>query len=624
MTKLKWMMLAVAAVVFVAGYVFFAYDQIVSGHVEFTRQGADIVFDLPQEVEKVTVKNEAGQLLSVVTIGPGIRQKLPLFIKWESDKKYLFDLTLTGGRSAVLTAQSPVAGPEKVSFILQAPYGLNHSGSVGVVPADSSFTANILLTNHTEQPVNVVLDIEIPSGVEVLNVPPGMRTEQVGGIWHILGQRRIATKNEYWNEQVQLKAAQAGTKPLLQATVKLDNGREQWHLTGQATILVASVADISSRIRIQTVDLPVDFTGRFDQKASSGSLVYAPPSRLSQLAGGDSDDRRLDDEPFAYTSIMVSNDGDEHVLTLVSGKIIDPASGALASAFTSPPHKNAGLGYSYGVAAIPPHSSSQVVLPVYLNENSVVAGSYLLRTEASVFGANQVIASSETPVHLITRNDRPVIITLLMALIAVLSTGWLLWRQESALARFTTKELVTISLFGTVTFVTVNLPQTVLWDIAHVILGPFSFLVTDFFSQTMLFALITALIIVLPRPGAITLMIIVRFILNGFIFGHFTPLQLLSYAALAVCLEGALYLSGATRKQASCDTLGRAIVVALACGLVDVVTTYMNFMAYMTLYRLFYADWYINAVIMAGFVYTASGALIGCRLGNNLRRTSMD
>lgn len=624
MTRIRWMLLAVIAVVIVSGYIFFTPEQVVAGQVAFTRQGVDISFDLPQAVTKVTVKNEAGQLLSVATIGPGERQKLPIFIKWEPDKKYLFDLTLSGGRSAVLTAQSPAVGLEKVSCMIQAPYGLNHAGSIGVVPADSSFIANILLTNHTKQPVDALLDIEIPLGVEVQKTPQGMHIEQVGSTWHIIGQRRIAAKNEYWNEQVQLKAIQAGAKPVLQVTVKLDSGREQWQLTGQAAVLVASVADISSRIRIQTVELPVDFTGRFDQKASSGSLVYAPPSRLAALAGGESDNRRLDDEPFAYASIMVSNDGDEQVLTLVSGKIIEPASDVLAPAFTSPPHKNSGLGYSYGVAAIPPHSSSQVVLPVYLNENSAVAGSYLLRTEASVFGAKQVIASSETPVQLITRNDCPVIITLGMSLIAVLSIGWLLWRQEAALARFTTKELVVISLFGTVTFVTVNLPQTVLWDIAHVIFGPFSFLVTGFFSQTMLFALITALVMVLPRPGAITLMIIVRFILNGFIFGHFTPLQVMSYAALAVCLEGALYASGATRKQAGTCTIGRAVVIALACGLVDVATTYMNFMAYMTLYRLFYADWYINAAIIAGFVYTASGALIGCRLGSTLRRTSMD
>ncbi|WP_425059974.1 hypothetical protein SCACP_06080 [Sporomusa carbonis] len=624
MNKTKWTLVAIVVITVAGLYLFLNVNQAITGHVEFTGQGVDIVLDAPHEVEKLSIMNEKGKVLTVVAIGPGLRQKIPVFTKWDPDKKYFVELTLAGGKSIVLTGQSPAAGLEKVSFVLQAPYGLNSAGSIGVVPAGSAFTANILLTNHTDETVNIKVDIKIPAGLEAANIPQGMSIETVDGVRHIIGRKRLQAKNENWNEQLQLKAVQAGTKPLIRAIVTVDNGKEQWQMSGTAAVQVASVADISSKIRIQAVELPVDFTGRFDPKTGSGSLVYVPPSRLARLAGGEPDNRRLDDEPFAYAGIMVSNDGDEHVLILVSGKILDPVSGALAPAFTSPPHKNAGFGYSYGVAAIPPHSGTQVVLPVYLNENSAVAGSYLFKTEASVFGVNKVISSSEKEIQLVTRNDRPVMITLVMSLLAVIGTGWLLWRQEAALSRFSTKELVTVSLFGTVTFVTVNLPQTVLWDITHVVFGPFSFLFTGFFSQTVLYALMIALAVIIPRPGAITLMIIVRFILNGFIFGHFTPLQVLTYAALAVCLESALYTAGVTRNQAGCSTAGKVMLIAIACGLVDVVTSYMNFMAYMTLFRLFYADWYIQAVIAAGFVYTVAGAAIGCRLGGTLRRTSMD
>lgn len=619
MTRWKWLMLVVLLLITAGVFVFLRGEQVITGQVEFTGQGADILLDLPQEVAKVTVKNEAGRLLCVIAVGPGARQKIPVFIKWESNQQYTFELTLQNGRSMVLAGQSPAGEAEKVSFVLQAPYGLSKAVGIGVVPAGSAFTTNILLTNHTNQPVNVVLDLAIPPGVEVLSVPQGMRAEQHGDVWHIIGQRCVAARNEHWNEQILLKADQAGRQPVLHAVANADDGREQWQMTRDAAVQVATAADIANNIRVQAVELPVDITGRSDPKARAGSLVYTPPGRLLGLMGGKGEHGRLDDEPFTYAGIQLCNDGHEHVLALVTVKIIDPASGTLAPAFVSPAHKNAGLGYSYGIADMAPHAGSQVVLPVYLNENSAFGGRYLLRTEVSVFGTNQVISSTDKEIQLITRNDRPVIITLLMAMTAMLGIGWLLWRQEAALARFSSKELVIISMFGTVTFVTVNLPETVIWDMARVVLGPFSFLVTGFFNQTVLYTLLVALVVVLPRPGAVTLMIIVRFILNGFIFGHFTPVQVLTCAVLALCLEAGLYAAGVTRKA-----VARTALLAVACGLVDVVTTYMNFMAYMTLYRLFYANWYINAVVIASCAYTVGGAVIGCRLGSTLRKTALD
>ncbi|BBB89420.1 hypothetical protein [Methylomusa anaerophila] len=625
MTKRNTILLLLAILLIVACYQHFAGDKEVSGRIDFTRQGADVALDIPREVEKVTVKTGDGRILTTVTLGPGLRQKFPIFMKWESGQQYIFELGLPGSRSAVFNAQAPAAGPEKVSLLLQAPYGMSNEGSIGVVPAGSAFTANILITNSTGLPVEANLDLTIPAGVEVVSQPQGMKLEQHEGVWHLTGLKRITAKNEHWNEQIQLKAPQAGGKPVIAAQVNLDNGREQWQLTAKSAVQVATIADISSKIRVGEVLIPVDFTGRFDPKANSGSLIYAPPNRLEKIMGGTPDGRRLDDEPFAFAGIQVHNDGDEHVLALITGKITDPSDGKLAAAFTSPPHKNAGLGYSYGVADIAPHSVSQVILPIYINENIAVAGNYLFRTEASVFGVNQVICRTETNLQLVTRNEKAVIITMIMFLVALLGVAWLLLKQEAALARFTTKELVIVSLFGTVTFVTVNLPQTVVWDITHVIFGPFSFLVTGFISQTMLYALLVALVVLLPRPGAISLMIIVRFILNGFIFGHFSPVLLLNYAVLAVCLEGALFATGITRNTGGDPVAaGKALVAGLVCGLVDTVSSYMNFMAYMTLYRLFYADWYIYAVLVAGFVYTACGAAAGCRLGASLKRTAMD
>ncbi len=618
----KWLLLLIIFIAAGGWFILGGEEQGVEGNVRFGRQGADICLAEPQAVSRVAVSGEGGQPFAVAVLGPGVRQKIPIFMNWEPGRKYYFTMTLADGGSAVLAAQSPDERLDRVSLKLRAPYGLSGKDGGGVVPEDSVLTADVLVTNNAEQPVEATLVIAVPAGLEVVAVPDGLRAERSDGTLLLTGRRRLSARNELWNEQLQLRAGKAGTNAVLQASLVLDDGRSHWRQASQATIQTATTAAIGGKIRIAAVEAPVDSIGRVDPKAQSGVLVYAPPSLLSNIWGAQTGGR-LDDEPFAYARVTISNDGDEQVLVLVAGKVVDPATGELAATYRVPPHKNDGKGYSYDVAAVGPRGSTSVILPLYLNENSLLAGNYVFRAETAIFGVSQVLAGADRQVQLVARSDRPLLITLLMALIALVGTGWLMWRQEAALARFSTKELVIISLFGTVTFVTVNMPQTILWDIAHVVFGPFSFLFTGFFGQTVLYALIVSLAAVLPRPGAITLMIVVRMILNGFIFGHFTPVQILSYAMLAVCLEGALYLTGATRGPRK-DGLGRVALLALACGLVDVVTTYMNFMAYMTLYRLYYADWYIGAVIAAGFVYTAAGAAIGCRLGGTLRRTATD
>ncbi len=622
MGKGKWLLLLIIFIAAGCWFVLGGEEQGAEGSVRFGRQGADISLAEPQAVSRVAVSGEGGQPLVVAGLGPGMRQKIPIFMKWEPGRKYYFTLTLADGGSVVLATQSPNERLDRVSLNLRAPYGLSSKDGGGVVPEGSVLTADVLVTNNADQPVEATLVITVPNGLEVVGVLVGLRAEGRDGTLRLTGRRRLSARNEHWNEQLQLRSGKAGTKAVLQASLALDDGRSQWRQSGQAVIRTATMAGISGKIRISAVEAPVDSVGRVDPKAQAGVFVYTPPSLLSNIWGVQTGGR-LDDEPFAYAKVELSNDGDERVLALVSGKVVDPATGELAASFRAPPHKNGGKGYSYDVAAVGPRSSNNVILPIYLNENSLLDGNYVFRVETAIFGVSQVLAGADRQVQLVARSDRPLLVTLVMALVALTGTGWLLWRQEAALARFSTKELVVISLFGTVTFVTVNMPQTVLWDIAHVVFGPFSFLFTGIFGQTVLYALIVSLAAVLPRPGAVTLMIVVRMILNGFIFGHFTPVQILSYAMLAACLEGALYLAGATRGQRK-SNMSNLVMIALACGLVDVVTTYMNFMAYMTLYRLYYADWYIGAVIAAGFVYTAAGAAIGCRLGETLRRTATD
>ena len=66
--------------------------------------------------------------------------------------------------------------------------------------------------------------------------------------------------------------------------------------------------------------------------------------------------------------------------------------------------------------------------------------------------------------------------------------------------RFKTRNLVLISLFGTVSFAAINLPMTILWELSHAIFRPFSFFYRAL-SEVLLYMLIASLVVLIPKPG---------------------------------------------------------------------------------------------------------------------------
>jgi len=175
-----------------------------------------------------------------------------------------------------------------------------------------------------------------------------------------------------------------------------------------------------------------------------------------------------------------------------------------------------------------------------------------------------------------------------------------------------------ISLFGTVAFATINVPMAFLWEISHAIFGPFSSLFTGIFYEIVFYAIIVSLLILIPKIGVISILIMVRFILNGIVFGNFSPVFLISYGFQAVALEAALYLTGITRGIKIED---RKISLGINLGVADALSSYVSFNLFIFMYRLFYADWYIIMnLTINGFVYTFIGVLLGIVLGKKLKK----
>ncbi|MFQ6072476.1 MAG: hypothetical protein ACE5KT_07240, partial [Methanosarcinales archaeon] len=297
-----------------------------------------------------------------------------------------------------------------------------------------------------------------------------------------------------------------------------------------------------------------------------------------------------------------------------------------------------------------------IALPIYAEEGEVLSGKYIARIEAKIFGSNQDIYRKDIIIKVVARNYFSFIITLIAMATALFLLLFLFFSFNLVLESFKTSQLILIALFGTATFVSVNIPGTILFDLVPVLLGPFSpfsFIITGIFYEIILYMLIMALVMLVPRVGVVTLANVVRFLMNGFILGHFNPVFLLSYASLSVALEFALYITGFTffkkrdekryksypksldqtsNKTSAYTIKGNPsfnpkyshitlILAAIACGIADAYNTIVFFNVYMFLYRLYYATWYIILyVVIDGFLYTAIGAPLGVILGNKLKK----
>lgn len=188
-----------------------------------------------------------------------------------------------------------------------------------------------------------------------------------------------------------------------------------------------------------------------------------------------------------------------------------------------------------------------------------------------------------------------------------------------------TRWLVTIALFGAAAFAVVNVPSTLLNDFFHILLGPFGFLITGLFSSIFLYMMVVALVILIPQPGVVALMTVVRMLLGMLAFGQISPIGLLSYGLHALLLELLIYGSGMygwlQQREDNPIPWDKIALLAVSCAVADTIAAYVSLQAMAFLYRMYYAAWYIALVLLFnGFIYTIIGAACGTALGKRLAR----
>lgn len=486
---------------------------------------------------------------------------------------------------------------DTASLSVQIPYGLKEGKGLAV--QNSSFQAFFSVESFYQGDMDVDLKILFPEGFEI-----GEPEEY---------SFKLQTEYDNWYKFIKINIP-GNTSPgiySIRTIANITTGSKNFHVERESLVRVVSAEELSQIIKINKVIIPSSEEGEETQYQENSLVLKEKSPLLKKFSGG-----KDGFSPIAYVGIEVENTGEENAVLLVSFEILDSNKNFV------PGFERPSMGGDQKLNFVPVNmkaSSKEIItLPVYAEEDTVLGGNYILRSTVKVFGSDFPASVKENSIKVIARNWTSIYITIFTIIFAIAAFPLFLSKYDAIFGNFKTRYLVMISLFGTVAFAAINVPMAFMSEVVHAMLGPFSFLFTGIFYEIVLYGIITSLIILIPKIGVISILLMVRFILGGVIFGSFGPVMLLIFCFQAITLEAALYLTGITRGIKLED---RKVLLGINLGIADALNAYVSFNLYMFLYRLFYADWYIIMnLTISGFVYTYIGVLLGTTLGKKLKK----
>lgn len=381
---------------------------------------------------------------------------------------------------------------------------------------------------------------------------------------------------------------------------------------------------------IQSVTIPVDSQGQKNDKEEAG-VIYVRDTSLesfrNRMTGhGATNWSAVFNHPACHLLLDMRNpQRDVRVLKfkaeLINKQTGEKVPGLITSGKTSMDSENGWAGEmskdneSTALISLDGKKTQTFILPIYVDYFTVLEGDYTLRVTVEGNGQKKI---QENPLT-ITKKHSLGFAAVGFSFLCLILVLVFFYKLKDTVYTIGAKGAITVALFAAIAFGGITLPTTIIGDFIHVFLGPFSGLVTGILSGIFQYLLIVALLVLYRKPGVVSLLFFIKFMLNGVMFGHFTPLGMLSLSVSVVVLETVLLAIGFFKKE----ELNRKymLFVAVALGLADALTTFVNLEQMMFFYRLYYADWYISLyMLINGLLYSSIGAWIGFKTGAKLKQ----
>ncbi len=585
-----------------------------------------------------------------------------LYFRWKKGGTYRFEVMRQNGESIAQMVQAPQTDP-RGSIEIAIPYGtieVNQTADAEIgtglniasaAPTQNAslvlqgieMTVTVLIRNGLEVPVTFHVVLQIPASFQVLPHNPVWDSEVKGGalnpgavgedILSYSSSEKFTVESEVWYNQLTLKIPdeRLSSSTQIRGHVFFENtSGYRWERSVTTPLRSASLDEIAGQLRIEGVTMPTDPSGVSDPRQRPDAISYSRPL----LGGfgrwfGEKAGPMNEFQPVAYQTVYIRNQGRETVHAIVTSMNRDTKDGAPVSFLSPPDAINAGTNRSLAFVSLTGESTTPVPLPIYFNPLSELhrdftgAGQYERAIEVKIWGSDATVVRATRPLLIVTPNLHALLVTGIVIVGTGLGVGLLLCFHQQLFRRFSTKQLILISLFGTTIFIAISVPSTLLTNLISALLGPIAFLITGLINEMLYYALLISLLILIPKFGAITLVSAVRLLLGGVTLGLFTPAILLHIVTAVLLLETGFQIARKVTLDSGAIGGANLLILAFIFGLCDALTVYVEFQLSMTLYRLFYADWYIlTRIFVDGFAYTFIGVLLGKRLGSGLWRVA--
>lgn len=386
-----------------------------------------------------------------------------------------------------------------------------------------------------------------------------------------------------------------------------------------------TLAAARASLRLERITFPADADGRADAGRAPGRVTLPSPFWDAVLRHTRLGARSWAAEiPWAWTAVAVRNDGERPINAVVRLRVTDE-DGASVDAFRSRVRSSDGdTGLVTGLLRVPPGSTSVARLPLYVDEAALPgrASAWTRRVELTPLGSDAPLLVDEQPLY-VQRGSTATSLGFAAVLLSMLAGLVLLAVRLGPWMRATsTSELVTIALFANLMFFFSAASHLVGLGAATV-LGPFSSLVTGLLDDAFRFALLATLVTLLPRPGVVTLAILVHYLMRALALGGFQVTDPILLASAVLWLEGGLWLCGVTRSGDWRDeSAGRRFArMGLAFSVASVVGIAVGLVVAAVLYRLYFAGWYVALVLaVPGLLYTVIACWLATGFAASLRR----
>jgi len=536
-------------------------------------------------------------------------------------------------------------GTAQVSRRLPAP--VEDLGLTWIWPQDGTWTAELTLAEG--QVVSVPLAVEVaqaplvawiqaPVGqegaplVEGQVVPLALVDGAPAQVGVTVTALRAGPARVVVGDQQQARSLQAGERLTLLASVsepeevvvEAGGGRIEGRLAPRR---LAS-AELRAQLSLDAVDLPASPDGEPELGRPAGR-VSLPARWWRGLLGTLGMGIRPRDPwaPWSHVGVALTNHGAEDLNVLIRLRVLD-ADGQPAPAF-APRLREGGddSGVVRALLRVPAGRTARAALPLFVDEGrlSTRVGATQRWTrvvDVLPLGGSEALVEDRAPLF-VSRGSTVASLGLVGALAAALGGSLMLvLRGATWLRQARTSELMTISLFGSLTFLVGAVGRLLTMGLATV-LGPFASLLTGLVDDCLRYALLATLVSLLPRPGTASLAVLTGWLLAGFTMGTFSPTDLLFVGGRVLWLEGLLWLSGITRVPGWQDEgpFRRWLRLSLGFGGASVLASATGLVLHVTLYRLFLAPWYVALILaLPGFAYIVLACGLAVPFADSLRR----